>query len=92
MNLDDGVKNLEREGVSSQFRKRIFIKCPAKLPKKAFSNFTERYITRIEPIWMTGEDSIAEGSLCIVVCFTFSRLQDDIAAALQVTPEGKFSV
>ncbi|XP_048769507.2 uncharacterized protein LOC125675752 isoform X2 [Ostrea edulis] len=68
--------------------KRIHIKCLANLPKKAFSNFTERYITRIEPIWITEEDPIEEGSICIVVCFTFSRLQDDIAAVLRVTPQG----
>ncbi|XP_048770638.2 uncharacterized protein LOC125676838 isoform X2 [Ostrea edulis] len=73
---------------SSQHWKRIYIKCLSNLPKRAFSNFAERYITNIEPIWMADEDLIQEGSLCISVCFNLSRLQDEIAAVIQVTPKG----
>lgn len=77
---------------SSQHWKRIYIKCLSNLPKRAFSNFAERYITNIEPIWMADEDLIQEGSLCISVCFILSRLQDEIAAVIQVTPKGKLSL
>ncbi|XP_048768927.2 uncharacterized protein LOC125675357 isoform X2 [Ostrea edulis] len=74
-------------GVPVQHPKRIHIKCLADLPKKAFSNFMERYITRIEPIWITEEDPIEEESICISVCFNLSRLQDDIAAVHRITPQ-----
>lgn len=94
MNLGSNVQEEESEGkgVPFQHRRRIYIKYLANLPRKAFSNFTERYITGIDPVWITGEDPIEEGSICIVVCFTLSRLQDDIAAVIRVTPQGKSSV
>ncbi|XP_061177164.1 uncharacterized protein LOC133185889 [Saccostrea echinata] len=48
----------------------------------------ERYIRRIEPVWKTEEEPVDEGSLCIVVCLTFSRLLDDISAVVKITPQG----
>lgn len=44
----------------------------------------------MKPIWKTREDLIEEGSLCIVVCFNLSRLQDTIEAVLRDTPHGNF--
>ncbi|XP_048769498.1 uncharacterized protein LOC125675751 isoform X2 [Ostrea edulis] len=72
--------------VPFQHPKPIHIKYLANLSKKAFSNFMEKYITRIEPIWSNEEDC-KEGSLCIVVCFTLSRPQVDIAAVVRITQQ-----
>ncbi|XP_048769482.1 uncharacterized protein LOC125675735 [Ostrea edulis] len=87
---DDDVKKekLERKGLSFQHHRRIYIQCHSNFPKRAFFNFMERYITRIEPIWRTKEDPIEEGSPCILVCFNLSHLQADIADVLKVTPQG----
>ncbi|XP_061193200.1 uncharacterized protein LOC133201406 [Saccostrea echinata] len=41
----------------------------------------------IEPIWVTGEDPVEEGSTCLILCFTLSRLMDDISAIVKITPK-----
>lgn len=94
MNLGDNVQEeiLGSKGVRLHKSKRIYIKCPPNLPQKAFTNFTKRYLERIEPFWITEGGRIDRGSLCIVVCFHFSRLQDNIEAVIRDTPHGKLSV
>ncbi|XP_062613282.1 uncharacterized protein LOC134275057 [Saccostrea cucullata] len=69
-------------------KRRVNIKYLSDLPRKAFSDFIDRNIATIEPIWKKGEEPVEEGSLCIVVCFTLSRLLDDISAVVNISPQG----
>ncbi|XP_061192161.1 uncharacterized protein LOC133200362 [Saccostrea echinata] len=68
-------------------KKSIYIRFSAPLSRKAFSAFMEKYLVGIEPIWVTGEDPVEEGSTCLILCFTLSRLMDDISAIVKITPK-----
>ncbi|XP_062613259.1 uncharacterized protein LOC134275037 [Saccostrea cucullata] len=68
-------------------KRQVYIKYLSSLPRRAFSDFTERYISTIDPIWKKEEEPVEEGSVCIVVCFTLSRLLDDISAVVNITPK-----
>jgi hypothetical protein len=94
LNLGD-MNEIEKESEDGclQHPKRVYIVYPSSTSRKAFLNFIERYITKIKPIWMTEnytkENTIDEGSLCIVLCFNKSRLPDDIKGVIQFTPQRK---
>ncbi|XP_062575814.1 uncharacterized protein LOC134237690 [Saccostrea cucullata] len=69
-------------------KKRIYIKFSTALSRKAFSAFIEKYLVGIDPIWVAGEDPVEKGFSCLILCFTLSRLMDDISAIMKIIPKG----